>query len=64
MISIPFDKVRNTCIEMTARLAHEEETQIGFHWKEIDHESFQHHRRLLIYNLGDEEELIWNYRGF
>lgn len=56
-IMLPLDQEAQTSIEMTACLAHEEESKLGFFWKEIDQESFKHLRRLLLYNLGDQEEL-------
>ncbi|MBN2978375.1 PilZ domain-containing protein [Pseudomonas fluorescens] len=46
-----------THIKMQVRLTHEEHEQLGFVCKDIDLDSISHLRRLIEFNLGDQEEL-------
>ena len=56
-IDIPLGQQGGPDIEMEAQLVHEEADELGFCWEHIDDESFDHLQRLLLYNLGDADEI-------
>ncbi len=56
-LTLPLGEGGKPKIKMQMRIAHREDNHVGFTWKQIDAESFDHLRKLLSYNLNDSGEI-------